>query len=54
MPLGMEDGLIEDTQISASSYLKNSSVPWNARLNKESSWAPVRNDNNSWIQVKTK
>ena len=54
MPLGMEDGLIDDTQITASSYLDNSSVPWNARLNHESVWTPSRNDNDSWIQVKTK
>ena len=59
-PLGMEDGRIEDSQITASSYLGNPGRhhgPKNARLNSVQTatdtggWVAGVQNTNQWIQV---
>ncbi|XP_077862596.1 protocadherin Fat 4-like [Saccoglossus kowalevskii] len=51
-PLGLENGDITDSQITASSYYSESYVPWNARLNgMTTSWTAKFNDYNQWIEV---
>ncbi|XP_022083845.1 uncharacterized protein LOC110975570 [Acanthaster planci] len=47
--LGMEDGTILDTKITASSY-HGDHYPWAARLNGPGTWSPVRAFG-SWIEV---
>uniref|UniRef100_A0A8C1F629 Coagulation factor V n=1 Tax=Cyprinus carpio carpio TaxID=630221 RepID=A0A8C1F629_CYPCA len=60
LPLGMESGLIKDTQITASSVASSLYQwhPWYARLNKNgtvNAWqAKVNNDTQPWIQVDLK
>uniref|UniRef100_A0A8C1XCJ6 ferroxidase n=1 Tax=Cyprinus carpio TaxID=7962 RepID=A0A8C1XCJ6_CYPCA len=60
LPLGMESGLIKDTQITASSVASSLYQwhPWYARLNKNgtvNAWqAKVKNDTQPWIQVDLK
>ena len=56
--LGMENGLIADGQITASSYLSGSHEPFLARLHLKpvplariGSWASLYNDLNQWLQV---
>ena len=56
-PLGVEDGAILDTQISASSQLDNTHSAKQARLHSKAdgskwgSWSALRNDLNQWLQV---
>ena len=53
-PLGMEDGRIEDSQITASSQHSISVAPKYARLNhitSEGGWAVSHSDSDRWIQV---
>ncbi|XP_056088864.1 coagulation factor V [Rhinichthys klamathensis goyatoka] len=61
LPLGMESGLIEDTQITASSvassWYSGQWHPWYARLNKQgtvNAWQAKNNDIQPWIQVELK
>ncbi|KAG1970332.1 coagulation factor V preproprotein [Pimephales promelas] len=61
LPLGMESGLIEDTQITASSVASSWYAgqwhPWYARLNKQgtvNAWQAKNNDIQPWIQVELK
>lgn len=56
--LGMENGLIADGQITASSYLSGSHEPFLARLHLKpvplgriGAWASLYNDLNQWLQV---
>ncbi|XP_072043967.1 uncharacterized protein [Amphiura filiformis] len=53
--LGMEDGTIQDDQITASSYYTNGKTnyyPWKARLNGNSYWRPPASMlHDLWIQV---
>ncbi|XP_072051653.1 EGF-like repeat and discoidin I-like domain-containing protein 3 [Amphiura filiformis] len=56
-PLGLEDGQILDSQITASTSWDDNHGPSNARLNRPAqyptrgSWAAEYNDDNQWIQV---
>ncbi|XP_035682686.1 lactadherin-like [Branchiostoma floridae] len=50
--LGMENGTIEDDDITASSH-QNSRPPWAARLNGNGAWFPLFS-RSSWIQVDLK
>ena len=56
-PLGMEDGLITDVQVSSSSRLDDNHSPSQARLNfkeegnKAGGWSAQTNDKNQWLQV---
>uniref|UniRef100_A0A8C1X8C2 Coagulation factor V n=1 Tax=Cyprinus carpio TaxID=7962 RepID=A0A8C1X8C2_CYPCA len=59
LPLGMESGLIKDTQITASSVASSLYQwhPWYARLNKNgtvNAWQAKKNDTQPWIQVDLK
>ncbi|ROL41994.1 Coagulation factor V [Anabarilius grahami] len=61
VPLGMESGLIKDTQITASSvassWYSGQWHPWYARLNKQgtiNAWQAKNNDIQQWIQVELK
>ena len=56
--LGMENGLIADGQITASSYLSGSHEPFLARqhlkpvpLGRIGAWSSLYNDLNQWLQV---
>ncbi|XP_078603257.1 lactadherin-like [Branchiostoma floridae x Branchiostoma japonicum] len=49
-PLGMESGVIEDSQISAFSF-RTSNEPYNARLNGNNEWRADDSDQNQWLQV---
>lgn len=56
--LGMENGLIADGQITASSYLSGSHEPFLARLylkpvplGRIGAWASLYNDLNQWLRV---
>lgn len=56
--LGMENGLIADGQITASSYLSGRHEPFLARLHLKpvplgriGAWASLYNDINQWLQV---
>ncbi|XP_006112277.2 coagulation factor V [Pelodiscus sinensis] len=57
MPLGMENGEIKNTQITASSYKQswyNSWVPSLARLNQQgrvNAWQAKSNNNQQWLQI---
>ena len=56
-PLGMENKVISDAQINASSQLDDSSSPKQARLHTRSDgsnnggWSALRDDFNQWLQV---
>ena len=50
-PLGLENGMLTDGQISASSYLDDQHLPYFARLRNDSYWQPEANDTSPWIQV---
>ena len=57
-PLGMESGVISDTQITSSSDLSETSTAIYARLNQlgekngtEGAWVAATNDKNQWIEV---
>ena len=52
-PLGMENGAISDSQISASSQWDSSLSPKNGRLNHEQggAWAARRNNDEQWLQI---
>ncbi|KAK9969463.1 hypothetical protein ABG768_027638 [Culter alburnus] len=61
VPLGMESGLIKDTQITASSvapsWYSGQWNPWYARLNMQgtiNAWQAKNNDIQQWIQVELK
>ncbi|XP_048049358.1 coagulation factor V [Megalobrama amblycephala] len=61
VPLGMETGLIKDTQITASSvassWYSGQWHPWYARLNMQgtiNAWQAKNNDIQQWIQVELK
>ncbi|XP_067265312.1 coagulation factor V [Chanodichthys erythropterus] len=61
VPLGMESGLIKDTQITASSvapsWYSGQWHPWYARLNMQgtiNAWQAKNNDIQQWIQVELK
>ena len=49
-PLGMEDGAISDSQISASSE-KSDKLAILSRLNTQSGWVADGKDQNQWLQV---
>ena len=50
-PLGMENGVIEDSQLSHSSEL-NGNPSTNGRLNRAgAAWCVSRADNNEWLQI---
>ena len=61
VPLGMESGVITDSQISASSVYSNQHVPQNARLHFKGAKAPLafvsagwragEGNTNQWLQV---
>ena len=58
-PLGMESGVISDTQITSSSDFSDASTAIYARLNHpgenngtEGSWIAATNDKNQWVEVK--
>ena len=48
--LGMEDGRIQDTQITSSSAWSGL-LPQKGRLNSATSWSAGHNDLNQWIQI---
>ena len=53
-PLGMEDGRIQNSQLTASSQWDATLAPAHARLNGETgagAWHPAVADTNEWIQV---
>ena len=50
----MEDGRIQDNQITASTFFNAESAPSNARLNQnigEGGWSAAASDTNQWIQA---
>ena len=50
-PLGMEDGSIADSKITASSIHTDSKTTW-GRLNcSEGSWTPITDSGYQWLQV---
>ena len=49
-PLGMESGVIPDSQITASSVNNNNNSPARARLN-NLGWTAALNDLKSWLQI---
>ncbi|EDO42206.1 predicted protein, partial [Nematostella vectensis] len=56
--LGMENGRIQNSQITASSYYAANHEPWQARLNNQmidggsaGSWSPRTNTIDEWLQV---
>ena len=50
--LGMENGLILDTQISASSYWSEKYAPFKSRLHKaQPNWVSSKVDTNQWLQI---
>ena len=49
-PLGMESGVIPDSQITASSVHSNNQSPAQARLSKLG-WTAALNDPKSWLQI---
>ncbi|XP_054829406.1 coagulation factor V [Eublepharis macularius] len=57
MPLGLKNGDIKDTQITASSYKKNWISSWEpslARINNKgrvNAWQAKSNNNNQWLQI---
>lgn len=57
VPLGMENGTILDSQISASSVFDPNHAAQQARLHfkagrgKAGSWSAEKNDNSQWLQV---
>ncbi|XP_054713671.1 uncharacterized protein LOC129223130 [Uloborus diversus] len=50
-PLGMENGAIFDFQISASSFLKDTGNPVNARLDSNTAWIPENNDKEPFLKI---
>ena len=56
-PLGMENGAISDSQISASSQGNDNNGPQRARLNRKQegkkmgAWCSLKNDIYQWLQV---
>ena len=50
--LGMENGLILDTQISASSYWSEKYAPFKSRLHKaQPNWVSSKVDTDQWLQI---
>ena len=49
--LGMEDGRIPDSAISASSFVNEDTHPRLVRLNSPSAWVAAYNELESWVQV---
>ena len=49
--LGMEDGRIPDSAISASSFVNEDTHPRLVRLNSPSAWVAAYNELKSWVQV---
>ena len=49
-PLGMESGVISDSQITVSSVRNNNQSPAQARLN-NLGWTAALNDPKSWLQI---
>ena len=49
--LGMEDGRIPDSAISASSFVSEGVHPRLVRLNSLSAWVAAHNDSKPWLQV---
>eukprot|EP00794_Sanderia_malayensis_P017289 gene17289-19017_t len=52
-PLGMESGVIEDSQLTSSGYLYNE-PPQTARLWKPRGWCAPNGNNNEWLQIDLK
>ncbi|KAK3750723.1 hypothetical protein QZH41_017276, partial [Actinostola sp. cb2023] len=50
-PLGMEDGRINDSQITASSLHSNYYYPWYARLRNNRGWAPKISSSGEYLQI---
>lgn len=52
MPAGVSDGTIEDSAITASSFMDNSSRPFAGRLNSSAgAWCPNVNDKQQYLQI---
>ena len=49
--LGMEDGRIPDSTISASSFYSEGTHSNQVRLNSPSAWVAANNDPQPWVQV---
>ncbi|XP_031570382.1 EGF-like repeat and discoidin I-like domain-containing protein 3 [Actinia tenebrosa] len=49
--LGMESGVIPDSNINASSHLSLDDLPHHARLHGNKQWSPKVHDSNPWLQV---
>ena len=51
VPLGMINGNIPDSSITASSWNNDARVPYHARLQGDSWWSNDNSDSNPWLQV---
>ena len=52
LDLGMENGIISDSEITASTVLSTSNTPAkNARMNSGSSWCAATSDTNPYLQI---
>ena len=51
-PMGLENGLLRDSHITASSYRSDDTLPVKVRLNSDTSWMPEWTDDEPFIQVK--
>ena len=52
MPAGVEDGTVEDSSITASSFLDSASQPFSGRLNSTAgAWCPNASDKQQYLQI---
>ena len=51
LPLGLENGILKDNQITASTYFDEEHQPYYSRLRNDSYWRPSEDDVAPWIQV---
>lgn len=52
MPAGVSDGTIEDSAITASSFLDSASKPFAGRLNSsDGAWCAKTNDKQQYLQI---
>lgn len=53
-PMGLQNGLLPEGQITASSYKSESTKPSQVGLNSETSWSAVTTEDPQYIQVNLK
>nr|XP_042904159.1 uncharacterized protein LOC107439698 isoform X4 [Parasteatoda tepidariorum] len=50
-PMGLDKGMIEDGLITSSSFKSDTTKPWNARLNSDTSWSAAVADDSQYLQI---